>query len=271
MSEQEFSELAAGHVLDALSPEDEREFAETLAAHPEWTAIVDADAATVAILAESVDEASAPRSLRRSLLEAIADAPQGDVHSEAAPHHRIQPAAGLAPLTEATPDTIVEPVAMPATRRRFGARGWFALAASLVILLVLGTGTVLVGQQLARPAAVVALDRIDSASDTQSATVQITGGGQATAHWSSQLGQAVLVSDGLPKLADGQTFELWFVRGDTPVPAGVFTASADGQATALLDGSVRPGDVIAVTVEQSGGSPTKLPTTSPIIAVSTKA
>ncbi|WP_404438075.1 hypothetical protein LG322_03745 [Microbacterium aerolatum] len=42
-----------------------------------------------------------------------------------------------------------------------------------------------------------------------------------------------------------------------------------GEATALLDGSMHEGDVIAVTVEQAGGSPTGLPTTEPIIAIPT--
>ena len=40
----------------------------------------------------------------------------------------------------------------------------------------------------------------------------LTDGGEVTAHWSESLGKAVLVSDGLPTIADDESFELWFVR-----------------------------------------------------------
>ncbi|MBU4465862.1 MAG: anti-sigma factor [Actinobacteria bacterium] len=253
MNEQEFAELAAGRALHALSPDDERAFDAALARHPAWQSIIDSDIATVGELVDVVPDVSPPPALRGALLDAIASIPQGVLPVDVTEEPTGETTAPLAP------------------RRRFGTRTWFALAASFVLLLGLGTGTVLVSQQLNRPAAVVALDRIDSASDAQSATVQIAGGGEATAHWSNSLGQAVLVSDGLPQLASDKTFELWYVRGETPVPAGVFTASADGSATAVLDGAMHAGDLIAVTVEQSGGSPTGVPTTTPILAVPTTA
>ena len=65
-----------------------------------------------------------------------------------------------------------------------------------------------------------------------------------------------------------QAYELWFVRGDAPVSAGVFEAD-DETTTALLDGEMQPGDAIAVTVEQAGGSPSGAPTTDPIIVIPT--
>ena len=65
-----------------------------------------------------------------------------------------------------------------------------------------------------------------------------------------------------------ESFELWFVRDGAPISAGTF-ASEDGTATALLDGSIEPGDVIAVTVEPAGGSPTGQPTSDPIVAIET--
>ena len=78
----------------------------------------------------------------------------------------------------------------------------------------------------------------------------------------------MLVSDGLPTIADDESFELWFVRDGAAISAGTFT-SEDGTATALLDGAMEPGDVIAVTVEQAGGSPTGQPTSDPIVAIET--
>jgi anti-sigma-K factor RskA len=78
----------------------------------------------------------------------------------------------------------------------------------------------------------------------------------------------VLVADGIPTPAKGETYELWFVRGDAPVSAGVFDVDG-GKATALLTGDMQAGDAIAVTVEQAGGSPTGKPTTDPVIVIPT--
>jgi anti-sigma-K factor RskA len=127
---------------------------------------------------------------------------------------------------------------------------------------------VFVGERLNTPASVVALDQIESAPDAQSETVTLSDGGEVTAHWSESVGKAVLVSDGLPEIAEDETFELWLVRDGAAVSAGTFT-SEDGTATALLDGSVESGDVIAMTVEPSGGSPTGQPTSDPILAIET--
>ena len=86
-------------------------------------------------------------------------------------------------------------------------------------------------------------------------------------HWSEDLGKVVLVSNGLPTIADDESFELWYVRDGVPISAGTFDDSAE--ATVLLEGTMAPGDVIAVTVEQQGGSPSGEPTTDPIVAIPT--
>ena len=44
MNEQEFAELAAGHALHALSPEDAEAFGSARRLHPEWEHHVEADA-----------------------------------------------------------------------------------------------------------------------------------------------------------------------------------------------------------------------------------
>ena len=94
------------------------------------------------------------------------------------------------------------------------------------------------------PPEVVALQQIEDAPDSQTATAQLTDGGTATAHWSASVGQAVLVTTGLPALADDQAFEMWFVRDGQAVSAGTFEPGAGGEATALLDGTVQEGDTI---------------------------
>jgi anti-sigma-K factor RskA len=249
VNEQEFAELAAGHALHALSPDDERAFETARRQHPDWEHLVTADAETTALLAENVSDVAPPAGLRSALLAQIAT----DTQAPAAPR-----------LDEGENTSTPE----PAKPRRWGARSWFALAASLALLVGVGWGAVTIGERLNTPASVVALDQIESASDAQSETVTLSDGGEVTAHWSESVGKAVLVSDGLPAIADDESFELWFVRDGAAIPAGTFT-SEDGTATALLEGGIESGDVIAVTVEQAGGSPTGQPTSDPIVQIET--
>lgn len=257
MNEQEFAELAAGHALGALSPDDSRAFEDARRQHPEWEHHVTADAATAAVLAEGVAEVAPPARIRDALLAQISAQP-------VAPERDAT--AGAQTLRADRRSETAAPE--PSTPRRWGPRSWFALAASLALLVGVGWGAVFVSEQLNTPASVVALDQIESAPDAQSETVALADGGEVTAHWSESLGKAVLVSDGLPEITDAEAFELWFVRDGTAVSAGTFTTE-NGSTTALLDGALEPGDIIAVTVEPAGGSPTGAPTSEPIVAIET--
>lgn len=154
----------------------------------------------------------------------------------------------------------------PASRRRW--RRLFALAASVALIVGVGIGIAALTAHLTTPASVIALEQIESAADAQQASVELDSGATATAHWSPSSGQAVLVAEGLESLDDQSTYQLWFVRDEQPVPAGLFRAES-GHATALLEGAVQAGDAIAVTVEPAGGSPTGLPTADPIIVIPT--
>jgi anti-sigma-K factor RskA len=271
MNEEEFAALAAGNALHALSSEDRARFEDALAQHPEWQSWVDADEATAAALAEGVRDVVPPAALRNELLARIAVAPQrstdagagGEADDVVVPPRPPAPAP-VAPV-EPAPDTAL----IQAVSRRNWTRGIFALAACLVLLVALGFASVSINEYLTRTPAAIALADIESAPDAQAASVDVPDGGTATAHWSEELGKAVLVSDGLPVISDDQSFELWFVRDDGAVSAGVFETVAGADATVLLDGALEAGDVIAVTVEPEGGAPDGQPTSDPIIAIPT--
>jgi anti-sigma-K factor RskA len=258
MNEQEFHELAAGHALHALSADDERRFSLARAEHPEWQSEVDHDEETAAALATAVEPVQPPPALRGALLAQISTMAQ----EPTAPDRS-------GPGDAATQD---ESAAGPAASGTASPRRWsrvmFTLAACLVLLVGGGIATSIVVSQLQRPASVVALDDIRSAPDAEQATVRLDSGATATAHWSGTLGEAVLVASGLDRPEKGKTYELWFVRGDKPVSAGVFE-TVDGKATALLAGDMKAGDAIAVTVEKAGGSPTGAPTSDPIVVIPT--
>jgi anti-sigma-K factor RskA len=273
MDEKEFAELAAGAALNALSPADRQVFEAARRAHPEWERWVRADAATAAALADGVDDSLPPLTLRSTLLSRIATTPQVPAMDASVAAAAVQPVRRWIEPTPAEEDQPpVEPppptAVIQAVSRRNWTRGIVALAASMVLLVALGLGAALLNDYINRPPEIVALQQIEGASDAQSATAEVTEGGTATAHWSESVGKVVLESQGLPDIADDQSFELWFVRGGTPFSAGTFEA-ADGSATALLDGQMEPGDTIAVTIEPQGGSPTGEPSTPPIVAIPT--
>lgn len=226
--ERAFAELSAAHAVGALTPDEERVYEDALAAHPEWRAIAEDDIATAALLAEAVDEIAPPPALRARLLAEIDD---------------------------------------PPARPRRWSRLLFTLAASIAVVALIGWGVVS-SWGPTEPGPVTALAEIQAAPDAKRAAGEVAGGGDAEVHWSESLGKVVLVAEGLPDIDDDRTFELWYVRGDTPIPAGTFEVDGD-TATALLDGAMEPGDTIAVTVEPSGGSTTGQPTTDPILAVPT--
>lgn len=261
MNERDFADLAAGHALNALSDADERAYQEALASNPHWDSHVRDASEAIAALSDIVEPVDPPASVRASLLERIADLPQQtDVPPALDADDEDFAAAGPAP---------VEPDATPSRPASGGRRRWFTLAASIVAVLVLGFGAASIGQYVTRPASVVALEQIENAPDAQSASVTMSDGGSATAHWSATTGQSVLVTDGMPALSDDQTYELWFVRGETPIAAGIFETDAEGRATAILDGEFHSGDTIAVTIEPAGGSPDGTPSSAPVVAVAT--
>lgn len=227
MTDDEFEELAAADAVGALG-EDE----------------------------QLLLEAEAARDPRRAeqLLEArLAAAAFADSVSEVAPPPQIR--EQLLTRLDADP-------ARPRARRR-----WFALAAVVAGLAVVGGGAYAAVSQLSRPAAVVALDQIEKAGDAASASAELSGGGEVTLHWSAELGRAVMTADELPDIEDDRDYEMWFVRDDGPVSAGVFSEEDD--AIALIDAEMHAGDVFAVTVEQAGGSESGLPTTDPFVVIAT--
>jgi anti-sigma-K factor RskA len=60
--------------------------------------------------------------------------------------------------------------------------------------------------------------------------------------------------DNLPPLAAGLVYEAWVINAKGPQPAGTFVTTPDGHGTVALSRTPSPGDVIAVTAEQSPGT-----------------
>lgn len=281
MNQYEFRELSALRAVHALSPDEEQTFSTVLAIHPEWQWIVDEDQATAAALGVQVSEAQPPAASRQSILDAIAVTPQFE---------RVPPLAPATPRSVPDPNPIPQPrrpefadvpelagisddeadddTDLPARPRR--RLGWLVLAASVAVLLVFSFSFPLRGLLSPPDPVTVALEQLATAPDAQSVTAPIAGAGQATLHWSRANGQAVLVAAGLPEVTGSHDFELWIVRDGKPNSLGLVNPDAQRNA-AVLASDFQPGDALAVTVEERGGSATGAPTTEPILVVAAPA
>jgi anti-sigma-K factor RskA len=78
--------------------------------------------------------------------------------------------------------------------------------------------------------------------------------------------RAVFFAENLPGLEADKDYELWYIAGSTPVPAGVFQVDANGAAAFEISGlpeKLSGIHTFAVTVEQKGGVP--VPTLSQMV------
>jgi anti-sigma-K factor RskA len=277
MNEQEFRELSAARALHALSPEQEQAFSTALADHPEWQSVVDEDRETAADLGAATEEAAPPAAARAAILDLISRTPQFGAPERPAPPAPAGPEPeGSSSPSEPQPLEQAEPLeyaeraerAEAPVSRSYRRAGWFALAASAALVLGVALALPLRGILEPQDPVSVALQQVESARDARTATVALEGGGEATLHWSDSAQQAVLVAEGMQAAPADRDYELWIVRGDRPISLGVMRTGDDG-GTAVLAQGFEPGDALAVTVEDRGGSPTGLPTTDPIAVIAT--
>lgn len=237
---------SGSYALGALSAEERAAFEAHLAgsedARTETTGLSD----TAVLLGLAVPPVTPPPSLKASIMAQLDDTPQ-------LPAVDAAPAPGPAELR---------------ARSRWSQRPLIALASAAAVLgLIAGGGIVatsLVQQgQYQQQAATIA--EITAAADSQRRTVELPDG-SATLVWSGELASSALIVDGLEPLPGHQVYELWYIGEDGARPAGTFTADGS-QTSRVLEGDMRAGDVIGVTIEPRGGS--EQPTTDPVLVIET--
>jgi anti-sigma factor RsiW len=227
-------ELTAGYALDALAPEERRAFEEHL---------------------EGCERCQEELGAFWQTTEALAVAASGPVPKDAL-RDRVLAAA------RAEPQNVV-----PFESRRSPLAPVLGVAAAVAAVVALAVG--LWATQLSGDLddARLALDQERRAAavlaDPDARTVELeSGDGRLMV---SPEGNAVLVLDGLDPAPDGMTYEAWIVSGEDAAPAGLFPGG-DGRDVFGIDGTVQPGDVVALTVERSGG--VEVSENDPIVASS---
>ena len=237
--------LTGAYAADALDDVERAAFERHLDACPDCTEEVRGLRETVARLADGVAVVP-PQRMRAAVLDRIAVTPQ------------VRPPA--TPARDAGDRAAARPRRAP----------WLVAAAVLAAVSA-GSGTLAWTQYqqaqdsqvfAARVAAVVA------DPNARRATGTLVGGGDVTVGVANR--RAVVVSAAMPALPEDRLYQLWIVRGPAKTPRitsaglGPQAAEAGGSWARLVD-EVRPGDVVALSVEPLGGS--AQPTTTPVVTV----
>ena len=232
------SDLFAAYALHALTPEEEATVEEYLALHPDAMNDVTPLKEAAAMLPYSVPPSTPSPRLRTRLM--------ADVYQEALAEMDKRPRA-------------VEPLPLDDARARRRGIIW-PFAAAIFLVLTLGFG----GWAAALNRDLTGKDRVIATQSSAIAAAGTTKPIAGTTPNGPTRGEllrlandqaAVLTISGLPSLASGKVYEVWFVAGNAPVAAGLFSPNADGSWSGLVHGDVTNAQAIAISVEPSGGSP----------------
>ena len=259
--------LAGAYALGALSDAERAEFEEYLETSEEARAELASLTDTAVVLGLASTPVEPPASVKESLMARIAVTPQlAAQDSQDAP--------------EDVPDVVsldsaraIRAAGESSAESRAKAR-WFrrpatyltAVAAAAAIVLG-GTAYASITSNVQQSAVSSDFTTISAAPDAQRASEPVEGGGKATLVWSNSLGRSAVVLDGMPALAAGKTYELWYISGSIPTAAGTFDPSGSSKQVQILKGKMSAGDTVGITIEPAGGS--KKPTTKPVVAIAT--
>ncbi|MFC4375560.1 anti-sigma factor domain-containing protein [Nocardia halotolerans] len=218
------------YALDALDDRQRRDIDERLqAAGPDVAADFHANVRriqeTLAALT-AMDVVTPPARLEAAVLRAL------DQHDA----RRLRPVPG---------------VRRPVTR-------WLATAAAAVAIAGAAVGITVVVDRANDPPGTVTAQQVLDRPDSRESSAPVTGGGEMTVHLSKELGAAAVAFHDLPALPADRAYQLWRVpSGGQPQSVAVLA----GQPMVVT--SVESADVLAVTVEPAGGSPSP---TLPVLA-----
>jgi len=257
-SDKELGNLSGSYALNGLDAADLAEFEAHLqqshATRDEVTELTD----TAVLLGLATRPVQPSAGLKASIMDQLDAHPQLPVAASSA--------AGASSASVAT--AAFESPAGRKAQARWFTRPVTALAAvAAAIALFVGGGVVttsLAQNSFAQQQA-DQLAAINSADDAQRASVDLADGGTATLVWSNTLLSSALIVDGLAPLPADRTYELWYINDAGARPAGTFGVAGSGSTWRVLDGTMKAGDTVGVTVEPRGGS--DAPTTDPVVVI----
>lgn len=241
-----FEELKEAYALEALDGVEREDVEEFLRAHPEHQSEIDGLTAVADLLALAPEEVEPTAGLRRNLMAAV----------------RAESRGSRAEARRAARKPILERLG------GFMGMGRIALGAAAVALIgVLSWNTILQRAEIQDLQGEVKTQQSAPSEDAPGRIIELKGSA-ATSDASVEVveldgDRAVLIANGLPPIDEGKTLQLWVIKNDVPEPSGVFKPGEKLVSTPV-ESSLEDADMVAITVEPSGGSPA--PTTDPMLA-----
>lgn len=240
------------YVLGALPAGEAAEITRLSKIHPEILAEIEAIEAALIQYGEANAQAPDARVLESALLQIAAEAASVSTGSSALPAE-----AKVVPF-------------------RFGwVHGW-AVAASVAFLVSLGflfNQKQALDQSKVRQEALAGqvqeyADKLAVLNDPRQKVVSLTNSqtpaqGLLTVYFDSTSGKIHLMVHNLGPAPQGMQYQLWAIKGDQPLNAGVFDPVKGIHSLEVVPNEVQ---TFAITLEPTGGSP--LPTSKPIMAAS---
>ena len=166
-----------------------------------------------------------------------------------------------------------DPPLTPGAARRWRpavpAARWLAAAVAAVAIaaaVALGIVVSVTQHQLNRAQAQIhSAAAVLAAPDARLTVRATTAGGTATVVSSQSRHAMIITTAGLPALAGGKVYEVWFMAPGRIREAGLLPQPGTGRTPPLLASGLTRADRIGVTVEPAGG--TRQPTTTPILVM----
>jgi anti-sigma-K factor RskA len=239
----EFIDLAAGYALDALDPSDVERVEQHAATCADCASRLEEFRETAAALGTRVPQADPPAALRGRLLEAVRSTSQ-----ERAP----------------------EPLRPRPVRRLRWSGAWLVAAASLLISLASIGWMARMNEQMSTLRADVTTARERAARYDHIA--EVLGSDQLAIRQLAPLAQdlpyrglvyldplsgtGMLTCHDMPPIEQGRAYQVWFMRGNTPVSAGLVWPDRAGNGYALIQvpSDLQNFDSIGMSEEPGTGS-----------------
>ena len=184
---------------------------------------------------------------------------------------RLMAQIAVTPQNTATENTTQPVDAAPGPAELRASRRWsrpIVAVASMAAAVALIVGGIAIGTSSLSPEPAdqaAQMAAISQAADVEQRDLTLAGGQEITLRWSPELATSVLIVDGMDSAPDDRVYQMWYI-GDTGARSAGFLSVTDGvESWRVLEGDMRAGDVVGVTVEPEGGS-TK-PSTDPIMLI----
>jgi len=247
------------YVVNALDPDELEEFEAHLAVCPTCTREVQEFGETAAELS-LLASATPPPTLRSSILAAISEV-------RPLPPEPLAEGAGPEPSPAVSETAPAErPLDELALRRQQRRTRILTVLVAAVVAAALVLGGVVYGLVNARQAQVAqqaAATELLTAPDVRTYTATMKDGGQISFVVSRRLNRAMFIGKDLPAVGADQTYQLWTLEGQHPIPDNLVAGGGDRQEFFRETLSGVTG--LAVSVENAAGAQQPNPSTIQVV------